>query len=76
MAGDDRRGPAPVPGRHGMSHSQVLVARCDNYLEAEDKPCTGTLRFRWGMVQAACGACGGWCGIAVANWLTVEGGKL
>jgi hypothetical protein len=46
----------------------VLIARCENYDEEKDAPCPGLLRFRWGMSEAACDLCGGWCGVAVARW--------
>ena len=43
-------------------------ANCTNYLENEDRPCTGTLRFRLGDPQAACNYCAAWCGWLVADY--------
>lgn len=50
----------------------TLIAGCEGQSEPEGTPCTGTLRFTWGMVQAACDTCGGWTGISVASWQRVE----
>lgn len=44
------------------------VADCTNYLEVEDRQCTGTLSFGAGDQQAACNSCGAWCGRLVANY--------
>jgi hypothetical protein len=56
--------------------STVLVASCDNVTPTHDgfegAPCSGHLRYRWGMIEAACDTCGGRCGIAVASWVAVE----
>jgi hypothetical protein len=52
--------------------SAVLVARCASFNEMTEVVCPGELRFTWGMDQAACDTCGGWCGVAVANWVRVE----
>jgi hypothetical protein len=51
--------------------SPVLLARCENRVEPDGSHCPGLLRFRWGQSQAACDACGAFCGIAVADWLEV-----
>jgi hypothetical protein len=55
----------------GQDEGPVLVARCENYREDLDQPCTSTLRYRCGMIQAACDTCGGYCGVAVARWTEV-----
>jgi hypothetical protein len=61
--------PTAAPTAHATS---VLVARCENVHEPDGTPCTGRLAFRWGQSEAACDTCGGRCGIAVADWLTVQ----
>lgn len=54
---------------------RVLIARCENYREDLDQPCTGRLRYRWGQIEAACDTCGGFCGVAVADWVEVVSGR-
>jgi hypothetical protein len=53
----------------GLTSENVRIALCTNYLEIEDKPCDGILRFLPDDVQAACPSCGAWCGYMVANYV-------
>jgi hypothetical protein len=50
----------------------TLVARCENFREDVEQPCTGRIRYRWGQPDAACDTCDGRCGVAVADWISVE----
>jgi hypothetical protein len=57
---------------HRHDGARELVAECGNRIEPDGHRCVGQLRYRWGMTEAACDACGARCGIAVAEWLTVQ----
>lgn len=66
----------------------VLLARCENtsWDDKPEPPrpdgwvrsglrerrCDGVLRYRWGQTEAACNVCAARCGIAVADWTSVE----
>jgi hypothetical protein len=52
--------------------TRILIARCDTYNEALNQPCSGTLHYTWGQIEAACTTCLGRCGISVATWERVE----
>lgn len=45
------------------------VARCENYLETEERPCAGYLVFPLGAPQARCLSCGAWCGCQAATYV-------
>lgn len=50
-------------------HRALLVARCHNYREDLDRPCTGFLHFGAGDLQARCDTCFAWCGHMVADYI-------
>lgn len=39
------------------------IGACDNYLEHEDRPCTGQLYARPQDIQVRCPLCQAWCGV-------------
>lgn len=45
------------------------VARCENYLEIEDRLCDGLLHFKPGDLEAPCAKCRGRCGSMVADFI-------
>lgn len=58
-----------------MPAEPLRTARCTNMIEHPDltvSPCPGLLRFARGDVQAKCEACGAWCGVDVADYITVD----
>lgn len=60
----------------GRTSANVRTAACDNWIEHADgtaTACTGLLRFGPDDTQAACHACGAWCGRLVANYLPSPG---
>ena len=81
----ERRGVVTVEWIDGVAHctapectltsANVRIARCSNYREDLDRPCTGGLFFKPGDVQARCFECGAWCGSQVADYISTPPGQ-
>lgn len=53
----------------------MYAARCNNYLEDEDRPCDGIILYREADLDAPCTSCGGRCGWMVADYFPGQSRK-